>query len=198
MRRHEKSRSERACFFHALNRLDLRHCVQPPAARSAHAAVHWLAALRRRGRMQQRCEQEETGSNATRSKRAVRPCFRPTCVTGSRPVSKKLDSKERRHRETLRGSVSTADDQAPAGARIESCLRRQMQRIRTFSLQENSSDALFFSMKRRNDRIISTAQNEKAALCTARRTGLHLVIRMFRTSLFRRRRGSPGGAFLPE
>ena len=36
-----------------------------------------------------------------------------------------MDSKDERHRATVRWTVATASDQAPAGARIESCLGRQ-------------------------------------------------------------------------
>ena len=54
-------------------------------------------------------------------------------------VQKLTDSKDERHRATVRWTVATASDQAPAGARIESCLGRQ---------EKSTSSEVLFSMKR--------------------------------------------------
>ena len=44
-------------------------------------------------------------------------------------------SKDERHRATVRWTVATASDQAPAGARIESCLGRHTKSHENFDVQ---------------------------------------------------------------
>ena len=49
-----------------------------------------------------------------------------------------MDSKDERHRATVRWTVATASDQAPAGARIESCLGRQRKAMKTLMCKDVS------------------------------------------------------------
>ena len=63
-------------------------------------------------------------NNETPSKRMVFCCF---CA--------KTDSKDERNRATVRWTVATASDQAPAAARVESCLGRHTKSHENFDVQ---------------------------------------------------------------